>query len=276
MTLFDGLRSKRAAPAHAPRADRGAKLAEGRVAIVTGGAGTVGSAICRALALEGAAVAVAFHRSEEKAHALVEDLRRAGARAGAWRADIRSEQEVAALVSGVREMLGPADVLVNNAAPSQQGLGAHGFLHQPWEQYQAFVDTVLKGAVLCTKAVLPSMIERRFGRIINIGTTAVDTVSARINPYVTAKAGLVGFTRSLAEEFGAHGITVNQVVPGCLWNEDRAPVGNEGQPFRSLSPLHPGMATPDDVADAVAFLASDRARMITGTYLPVAAGLVMR
>lgn len=276
MTLFDALRSKRPSPAPAPRADRGARLVDGRVALVTGGAGIVGTAICRALALEGAAVAVAFHRSEDKAHALVEDLRRAGARAGAWRADIRSEQDVAALAAAVRDALGPIDVLVNNAAPSQQGLGDHGFLHQPWEQYQTFVDTVLKGAVLCTKAVLPSMIERRFGRIINIGTTAVDAVSARINPYVTAKAGLIGFTRSLAEEFGPHGITVNQVVPGCLWNEERAPVGEEGQPFRSLSPLHPGMATPDDVADAVVFLASDRARMITGTYLPVAAGLVMR
>lgn len=274
MSLFDTLRAKR--PTQAPRTDRGAKLTDGRVAIVTGGAGVVGTAICRALALEGAAVAVAFHQSEQRAHALVDELQRAGARAGAWRADIRNEQEVESLVAAVRETLGPIDVLVNNAAPSQQGLGARGFLHQPWDQYQTFVDTVLKGAVLCTRAVLPSMIDRRFGRIVNIGTTAVDTVSARINPYVTAKAGLVGFTRSLAEEFGPYGITVNQVVPGCLWKEDRAPSGQEGQPFRSLSPLHPGMATPRDVADAVVFLASDRARMITGTYLPVAAGLVMR
>jgi 3-oxoacyl-[acyl-carrier protein] reductase len=274
MTLFDALRKKRASPA--ARADRGAKLAEGRVALVTGGAGVVGSAICRALALEGAAVAVAFHRSEQKAHALVSELQAAGARAGAWRADIRDEQEVATLAAAVRDALGPIDVLVNNAAPSQQGLGERGFLNQGWDEYQTFVDTVLKGAVLCTKAVLPSMMERRFGRIINIGTTAVDIVSARINPYVTAKAGLAGFTRSLAEEFGSFGITVNQVVPGCLWTEDRAPAGAEGQPFRSLSPLHPGMAMPDDVADAVAFLASSRARMITGAYLPVAAGLVMR
>lgn len=274
MTWFDALRKKPAAPA--ARADRGAKLAQGRVALVTGGAGVVGSAICRALALEGAAVAVAFHRSEQKAQALVDDLRASGARAGAWRADIRDGRDVAALEAAVRETLGPIDVLVNNAAPSQQGLGERGFLNQNWDEYQGFVDTVLKGTVLCTKAVLPSMIDRRFGRIVNIGTTAVDIVSARINPYVTAKAGLTGFTRSLAEEFGSFGITVNQVVPGCLWTEDRAPSGAEGQPFRSLSPLHPGMATPDDVADAVVFLASDRARMITGMYLPVAAGLVMR
>lgn len=275
MSLFDALRKRGAAPS-SRRADRGAKLTGGRVALVTGGAGVVGSAICRTLSLEGAAVAVAFHRSDAKAHALVAELQAAGGRAGAWRADIRNERDVAALGAAVREALGPIDVLVNNAAPSQQGLGERGFLNQDWDAYQGFVDTVLKGAVLCTKAVLPSMIDRRFGRIINIGTTAVDIVSARINPYVTAKAGLVGFTRSLAEEFGSYGITVNQVVPGCLWTEDRAPSGAEGQPFRSLSPLHPGMATPDDVADAVVFLASDRARMITGTYLPVAAGLVMR
>ena len=274
MTWFDALRTK--GPAPAPRADRGAKLAEGRVALVTGGAGVVGGAICRALALEGAAVAVAFHRSDAKANALAAELQKSGARAGAWRADIRDERDVAALASAVRETLGPIDVLVNNAAPSQQGLGDRGFLEQGWDEYQSFVDTVLKGAVLCTKAVLPSMMERRFGRIVNIGTTAVDIVSARINPYVTAKAGLAGFTRSLAEEFGPFGITVNQVVPGCLWTERRPATGGEGQPFRSLSPLHPGMATPDDVADAVAFLASDRARMITGAYLPVAAGLVMR
>lgn len=273
MSVFDRL-FRKATPMTAPAA-RGAKLAEGRVAIVTGGAGIVGSAICRALAREGAAVAVAFHRSERNARDLAAELQQSGARAGAWRADIRDETEVAALVSAVREALGAPDVLVNNAAPSQEGLGARGFLGQPWEDYQLFVDTVLKGAVLCAKAVLPSMIERRFGRIVNIGTTAVDIVSARVNPYATAKAGLRGFTRSLAEEFGPHGITVNQVVPGCLWNDDRPPSGHEGQPFRSLSPLYPGMATPADVADAVVFLASDRARMITGAYLPVAAGLIM-
>jgi 3-oxoacyl-[acyl-carrier protein] reductase len=274
MSLFDALRRRHASPP-APPAARGAKLADGRVAIVTGGAGLVGSAICRSLALEGAAVAVAYHRSEAQANALAAELQHAGARAGAWRADIREEAQVAALVAAVCEALGPVDVLVNNAAPSQAGLGARGFLHQPWADYQAFVDTVLKGAMLCTRAVLPSMVERRFGRIVNIGTTAVDTVSARVNPYVTAKAGLRGFTRSLAEEFGAYGITVNQVVPGRLWTEARPPAGHEGEPFRSRSPLHPGLATPADVADAVTFLASDRARMITGAYLPVAAGLIM-
>ena len=196
MTWFDAFRTK--GPVAAPRADRGAKLAEGRVALVTGGAGVVGSAICRALALEGAAVAVAFHRSDEKAHALAAELQQAGGRAGAWRADIRNPADVDVLEAAVRAALGPIDVLVNNAAPSQQGLGSRGFLEQDWDEYQGFVDTVLKGTVLCTKAVLPSMIERRFGRIINIGTTAVDIVSARINPYVTAKAGLTGFTRSLA------------------------------------------------------------------------------
>jgi 3-oxoacyl-[acyl-carrier protein] reductase len=258
-----------------PRAGRGAKLAEGRVALVTGGAGLVGSAICRALALEGAAVAVVFHRSETRAHALVEELRAGGARAAAWRADIRSERDVTAMAGGIADALGAVDVLVNNAAPSPPAVGMRGFLEHGWDDYQTYVDTVLKGSVLCAQAVLPAMMARRFGRIINIGTASVERVNAHLNPYVTAKAGLVGLTRSLAEEFGPYGITVNQVVPGWMWAEDRAPGPGEGEIFRSLSPLHPGVAGPDDVADAVAFLASDRAAMITGAYLPVAAGQVM-
>lgn len=273
MSLWESLGFRRTRPRE--RADRGAQLAAGRVALVTGGAGLLGSAICRALAREGAAVAVAFHRSEEKARALVTELETAGARAGAWRADITVESDVRALVAAATAALGPVDVLVNNAAPSPPDVGMRGFLEHGWADYQTYLDTILKGAVHCAQAVLPSMIDRRFGRIVNIGTTSLDRVNAHLNPYVAAKGSLLGFTRSLAEEFGPHGITVNQVVPGWMWSQDRDPREGEGQPFRAMSPLHPGVARPEDVADAVTFLASDRAGMITGAYLPVAAGQVM-
>ena len=118
--------------------------------------------------------------------------------------------------------------------------------------------------------------ERRRGRIINIGTTAVDEFCAHLNPYVTAKMALTGMGRSLADEFGKYGITVNEVVPGGVWPKERNPSGAEGQPFRERSPLAPGMARPRDVAASVVFLASDMAAAITGARVPVCAGQVFQ
>jgi 3-oxoacyl-[acyl-carrier protein] reductase len=258
-----------------PPPQSGARLAEGRIAVVTGGAGLVGSAISRVLAAEGARVAIIYRRDESKAAALVEEIRGAGGDAAAWHADVSNEQDVRAAFGDIASRLGPPNVLVNNAIPSPVDVGMRGFLEHSWSDYQTYVDTILKGAVLCSQSVLPAMVQRRFGRIVNIGTASLDKVNAHLNPYVTAKGGLLGFTRSLAEEFGRHGITVNQVVPGWMWSGSNEPAGGEGATFRSLSPLHPGVATPVDVAHAVAFLVSDRARMITGAYLPVAAGQVM-
>lgn len=273
MSIFDRFRQRPRPWTPAPLT--GARLVEGKVAVVTGGGGTVGSAISRVLAAEGARVAVVYRRNETAARAVVGAIRKAGGEAEAWQADIRDEAAVRDAVRAIEERYGSADVLVNNASASPVQVGMRGFLDHRWSDYETYLDTVVKGAVHCTRAVLPAMIRRQSGRIINIGTTALDRVNAHLNPYVTAKGGLLGFTHSLAEEFGRYGITVNQVVPGWMWTADRAPRDGEAEPFRSTSAVYPGVAAPYDVAHAVAFLASDRARMITGVYLPVAAGQIM-
>jgi NAD(P)-dependent dehydrogenase (short-subunit alcohol dehydrogenase family) len=134
---------------------------------------------------------------------------------------------------------------------------------------------VVKGTFHCAQAVLPSMVERRRGRIVNMGTTAVHELNGHLNPSVTAKAGLTGLTRSLADEFGRFGITVNEVVPSGVWPYEREPAGDEGRSFRDRSPLGIGMVRPRDVAAAVVFLASDLAGAITGARIPVCAGQIM-
>lgn len=251
------------------------RLLDGRVAIVTGGAGLAGSAICEQFASEGARVVVGCHRREAEAVALAERLTARGGQAIAVRADVRDAEEVRALVAKAVEQFGPVDVLVNNASAMPAEVGMKSFLEHAWADYQEYVDTVIKGAFHCSRAVLPSMVERRRGRIVNIGTTAVHEMNGHLNPYVTAKAGLMGMTRSLAAEFGRFGITVNEVVPSAIWGYERDPQGDEGQSFRDRSPLGIGMARPRDVAAAVVFLASDMAAAITGARIPVCAGQVM-
>ena len=261
-------------PAQPAPAPHGRQL-DGRVALVTGGSGILGSAISEALAAEGARVAVAYFRRAEQAAAVVARIERAGGAAFACKVDVREKTEVDALVRAVGERYGDVEILVNNASTVPTEVGMRSFLEHPWPDYQAYLDTVVKGAVNCCQAVLPAMVRRGRGRVINIGTTALNEINAHLNPYVTAKGALLGLTRSLAEEFGRHHVTVNLVAPGWVWSAAREPGPDDGRVFRDRSPLGDGLVRPRHVADAVAYLASDRAAGITGTSLPVAAGQVM-
>jgi 3-oxoacyl-[acyl-carrier protein] reductase len=252
----------------------GSRLLDGRVALVTGGSGILGSAMAEALAAEGARVAVTYFRRAEAAAAVVSRIERGGGTACAWGVDVRERADVEAVVRAAGERFGEIEILVNNASTVPPETGMRGFLEHAWPDYQAYLDTVVRGAVNCCQAVLPGMVRRRRGRIINIGTTAFYEVNAHLNPYVTAKGALLGFTRSLAEEFGRHLITANLVAPGWVWSADREPSPDDGRVFRDRSPLGDGLVRPRHVADAVVFLASDRAAGITGTTVPVAAGQV--
>ncbi len=258
------------AASHGP----GGRQLDGRVALVTGGSGILGSAIAEALAAEGARVAVAYFRRAESAAAVVARIERAGGVAFASRVDVRERADVDAVVRSVGQRYGDIEILVNNAATVPTEIGMRGFLEHAWPDYQAYLDTVVKGAVHCCQAVLPGMVRRGRGRVINIGTTALYEINAHLNPYVTAKGALLGLTRSLAEEFGRHHVTVNLVSPGWVWSAEREPGPDDGRVFRERSPLGDGLVRPRHVADAVVFLASDRADAITGAALPVAAGQV--
>jgi 3-oxoacyl-[acyl-carrier protein] reductase len=191
-------------------------------------------------------------------------------------ADVRVAAEVDEMVATTAREFGPVDVLVNNASAMPVEMGMRSFLEHSWEDFQTYFETVVGGAFNCARAVLPSMVARGRGRIVNIGTTSVHEMCGHLNPYVTAKMGLTGMGRSLAEEFGPSGITVNDVVPGGVWPYERDPDGTEFKSFRDRSPLGIGVVRPRDVAAAVVFLASDQAAGITGARLPVCAGQVLQ
>lgn len=186
-------------------------LAEGRVAVVTGGGRGIGAEVARRLAREGAAVAVAA-RSEEEIGALAGELRGSGVRAVGVPCDVTDEGSVAALAREVEAQLGPADVLVNNAGIASSAPLARITL-QEWNRIFTVNAT---GTFLCTRAFLPGMMERGRGRVVNVASIAGVTGARYIAAYAASKHAVVGLTRSAATEAASHGVTVNAVCPGYV------------------------------------------------------------
>ncbi|WP_437964356.1 SDR family oxidoreductase [Sorangium sp. So ce260] len=242
-----------------------------RVALVTGASRGLGAGIARTLAASGARVAVNYFAGREGAGRVVEDIRRGGGEAEAFQADVRDEQEVARLVDEVRARFGPIEVLVLNATGPQP----HVKLEElTWRHCLDQLEFFVKSPVLLAKAVVPGMKERRAGRIIQIGSEVFEQGVPEFSNYVSAKGAQLGLTRSWAVELGPHGITVNLVAPGWVPVERHLGEGaNQAamQGYAAGNPLR-RMGTPDEIGDAVAFLASDAARFITGQKLSVNGG----
>ena len=246
----------------------------GKVVLVTGGNTGIGEAIARRFAQQGADVAVSGSRHPEQTEGVAETLRAAGGRAVAIAADLTRGVEAERLLRETTDALGTVDVLVNCAG----GFGARKLVvdtdEDDWDHILAIN---LKSAFLCSKAVLPGMIERRWGRIINISSEAGRMpVAPTAAHYAASKAGLLGFTRHLAREVAEHGITVNATAPGTTWS-DR--VRNAMTPEReasmvAMTPLG-RIAESDEQAGIVVFLASDQASYITGATIDVSGGKVM-
>lgn len=240
----------------------------GRVAFVTGAANGIGACIAEILAQEGASVAVVdIAGAAAEAHAA--RLVARGFRAVGLGADVTDAASVAVALTAAKAFLGPVDILVNNAGFTRDSrIGKMD--ESAWD---AVVDVVLKGAFLCTKAALPDMIERRWGRVINISSRAYLGNPGQAN-YSAAKAGLLGFTRAMSLENGKYNITVNAVAPGIV---DTAAVRalphyeKVKAAAESTLPL-PRLGRVEDVASAVAFLASEPAGYITGDVLHVTGG----
>ncbi len=241
----------------------------GKVALVTGGSRGIGESIAKALAAAGAHVVVAA-RSEGKAGAVAQAIASAGGSAESLRLDVADPASVTAAFKAVVEKNGKLDVLVNNAGITDDGL----ILRMSKESWDKVIATDLTGVFLCAQEAAKTMLKKRVaGRIVNI-TSVVGLMG---NPgqtnYAAAKAGVVGFTKALAREIGSRGITVNAVAPGYI-ETTMTDVLNEEQKKALVGQIVLGrLGTPEDVAAAVVFLASDAAAYVTGTTLNVSGGL---
>jgi NAD(P)-dependent dehydrogenase (short-subunit alcohol dehydrogenase family) len=241
----------------------------GRVALVTGASRGLGAAIAVSLGAAGARVAVNCFGSPDKAERVVEQVRSAGGSAGAFRADVRDEGEVAGLVGQVREQFGPVDILVINATGPQPFIRIEDLT---WRGCLDQLEFFVKSPLLLVKAVVGPMKERRHGRIINLGSEVFERGVPEFSNYVSAKGAQLGLTRSWALELAPWGITVNQVSPGWIPTERHAGDPQEMKDAYAAAVPLKHMGQPEDVAEAVAFLASDGARFITGQKLSVNGG----
>jgi 3-oxoacyl-[acyl-carrier protein] reductase len=264
-----------AAPARAPVGAPGGALSinlAGRTALVTGASGELGRVMARTLGACGAAVAVHCFRGEERARAIVEELTSSGVRAAAFQADVASPSDVERMKSEIARQLGPPDIVVCNAVSQFHWTTV---LEQPLEDFRGQVEVSLIQSVLLAKAFAPSMIERRWGRILGISTECVMQAFPNSAAYIAGKGGMDRVLRVLARELGPHGITVNQVAPGWMISERHRATGEERQPhYEKMIPLR-RRGEDQDVANAVAFLASDLAAYVSGVFLPVCGGNVM-
>ena len=251
---------------------------EGRAAIVTGGAAGIGAAIARAFADEGARVLIA----DRDAATAAETARRIGDAAVAFEVDVTREADVQAMAAEARARFGRIDILVNNA-----GIMRKAFVKDMTEAtWDAVVDVNLKATFLCSKAVLPAMIEARRGRIINIASIAGKIGEPTASAYSAAKFGVIGFTRALALEVAQHEVLVNAICPGPIptalgqqgWHEGAAVEGVDLERILarvgSRSPLK-RLGTPEQVARMAVFIASDDCDFTTGSAFNVDGGIVM-
>ena len=249
---------------------------EGRTVIVTGGGGGIGGASCRRFAAEGARVAV-FDVNLEAAQNVARDIVASSGQAQAFQCDITHRASVDQAVAATIERFGPIDVLVNNAG---------------WDIFRPFTKTEpiqwdkliainLTGPLHMHHAVLPGMVERRSGRIVNIASDAARVGSSGEAVYAACKGGLVAFSKTIAREHARHGITVNVVCPGptdtALFADYKAGAGNPEKLVEAFTRSIPlgRIGQPDDLPGAIAFFASDDAAYVTGQVLSVSGGLTM-
>jgi NAD(P)-dependent dehydrogenase (short-subunit alcohol dehydrogenase family) len=241
----------------------------GRVALVTGASRGLGAVIARKLAASGASVAVNYFGSRDKADHLVQQIREAGGIAEPFRADVREESDVAAMVAQVEKAFAPIDVLVINATGPQPFIRIENLT---WQDCLHQLEFFVKSPLLLVQSVVKSMKERRHGRIINIGSEVFERGVPEFSSYVAAKAAQLGLTRSWAMELAPWQITVNLIAPGWIPTERHANEPQEAKDaYARVVPMR-RMGVPEDVAEAVAFLASDAAKFITAQKLSVNGG----
>ena len=242
----------------------------GRIALVTGASQGIGRACALKFAAAGAAVAVAA-RNQEKLNELVQQITAAGGAAAAFALDVAEDDQIKSVFKAALAHFGKIDILVNNAGITRDQL----IMRMKRADWDAVLNTNLTSAYLCTQQVIGSMLKQRWGRIINITSVFGQMGQAGQANYASSKAGLIGLTMAIAREVGSRNITCNAVAPGFI---ETAMTSGLSEEFKQMAlkniPLG-RVGTPDDIANAVGFLASDEAAYITGHVLSVNGGMLM-
>lgn len=251
----------------------------GRVALVTGAALGIGRACAKMLAAEGASV-IATDVLDDDGQALVDEICMSGGKAGYWHLDVSQEDHVRQVVDLAVKRFGPIDILVNNAGISGADKPTHELTEDEWDQV---MGVNVKGVFLCTKHVLPHMISRQRGSIINLSSIYGLVSAPDVPPYHASKGAVRMMTKTDALLYAPHGIRVNSIHPGFIWTPMvehflEAKGGNVGDSRSAVGALHPlgHMGDVDDIAYGVLYLASDESKFVTGTELVIDGGYTAR
>ncbi len=240
------------------------------IAVVTGASGGIGAEIAKRLAQDGFSVALIYNRNAEKAQKTADEITFSGGSAKTYKCDVRDSSEITSAIEAIERDFGEISVLVNNAGISEQKL-LTDITDSDWEN---MISTNLSGAYFC-RAVLPYFVHRKSGRIINISSMWGETGGSCEVHYSAAKAGLIGLTKALAKEVAPSGITVNAVSPGVINTEMVTKLGKDTvDMLREEIPVM-RLGNPEDVANAVSFLADDKSSYITGQIISVNGGIVI-
>ena len=247
-------------------------IESGRVAIVTGGGRGIGRAIAARLAGEGAQLAISYRRDDAAAEESAQKVRKAGVRCELFKGDISSPEDVEALFEGVNDAFGRVDILVNNAGTTRDNL----LVRMKEEEFDEVLRTNLKGTYLCTRAALRPMVRARWGRVVNVSSVVGLVGNAGQANYAASKAGIIGFTKSVAREVAQRGITSNAVAPGYVETELTGSLPeNVKERIREQVPVG-RFGEVEEVAEVVAFLVGEGAGYITGQTIAVDGGMTMQ
>jgi 3-oxoacyl-[acyl-carrier protein] reductase len=247
-------------------------IEEGRVAIVTGGTRGIGRAIALRLAAEGANVAVCYRSNDDAAEETAEAVRAAGVACEVFKGDVASPEDVQALFKGVSDVFGRVDILVNNAGITRDNI----MMRMKEDEFDEVLRTNLGGTYLCTRAALRPMVRARWGRIVNVSSVVGLVGNAGQANYAASKAGIIGFTKSVAREVAQRGITANAVAPGYVETELTGSLPEEVKDqIRSQVPMG-RFGEAEEVAEVVVFLAGEGAGYVTGQTIAVDGGMTMQ